>query len=365
LLHDPRPSIACWVLARGLGKSTLTAALALQHIFDSGIEGARAVVIAQDERSSRRMLATAARMVELNDELAKRTRAYADRIVVQRTDSQMVALPGEAHRIEGDDASLAICDEIGVVRRDAYESLLHSTGKRAGSQLLAIGTPSPPSWREASPLLDLVLDGRANPAGNFRLVEYGSDVTHPVDCEHCWAAANPGLGDLVQRDSLVAALPPRSRESEFRRARLAQWLEQDDAGFLPPGVWAGLSTGEGVPDGAQVVLSLDGSFSSDSTALLVATVDTRPHFDVVGLWESAGNPEYRVPILEVEDAIRPPAAAGTSSRSSATHSGGRARCKPRRRGPADGRVQPEPGAADPGNHRRLSGRDLRGAVALR
>src|SRR5687767_13262789 len=54
LLDDPRPSIACWVLARGSGKSTLTAALALHHIFDSGIEGARAVVIAQDERSSRR-----------------------------------------------------------------------------------------------------------------------------------------------------------------------------------------------------------------------------------------------------------------------------------------------------------------------
>jgi hypothetical protein len=69
-------------------------------------------------------------------------------------------------------------------------------------------------------------------------------------------------------------------------------------------VWATLDTGHGVPDGAEVVLSLDGSFSSDSTALLAATVDTRPHVDVVGLWESADNPDYRVPILEVEDAIR-------------------------------------------------------------
>lgn len=304
LLDDPRPSIVCWVLARGAGKSTLTAALALHHVFDSGVEGARAVVVAQDERSSRRMLATASRMVELDERLSSRVKVYVDRIVVERTDSQMVALPGEAHRIEGEDASLAICDEIGVVRRDAYESLLHSTGKRAGSQLLAIGTPSPPSWRETSPLLDLVLDGRANPSADFRLVEYGSDVTHPVGCEHCWASANPGLGDLVQLDSLRAALPPRSRESEFRRARLAQWTEQDDAAFLPPGVWASLSTGEPVPDGSDVVLSLDGSFSSDSTALLVASVDVHPHVDVAGLWESKGDPDYRVPILEVEDTIR-------------------------------------------------------------
>lgn len=305
LLDEPRPSIAVWVMPRGQGKSTLTAALALHHVFDSGVEGARAVIVAQDERSARRMLATAARMVELSEDLSARTRVYQDRIVVERTDSQVIALPGEAHRIEGEDASLAVCDEIGVVRREAYESLLHSTGKRAGSQLLAIGTPSPPSWREASPLLDLVLDGRSSPAGDFALVEFGGDITHRVDCEHCWAAANPGLGDLVQLDSLRAALPPRSRESEFRRARLGEWVEQDDAAFLPPGCWDSLSTGEAVPVGADVVIALDGSFNSDSTALVVGAVSTRPHFDLFGLWEPPRtDPSYRVPVLDVEDAIR-------------------------------------------------------------
>ena len=222
----------------------MTAALALHHVFDSGLEGARAVVVAQDERSSLRMLAIATRMVELNEELASRCRVYKDRIVVQRTDSQMVALPGDAHRIEGEDASFAICDEIGVVRRDAFESLLHSTGKRESSQLLAIGTPSPPSWRETSPMLDLVLDGRSRPNDpDFGLVEFAGDIEHPVDCLHCWELANPGLGDLVSRDHMRAALPPRSRESEFRRARLGEWVEQDDSAFLPPGLWETLNTG--------------------------------------------------------------------------------------------------------------------------
>lgn len=305
LLDAPCPQLAVWVVARGAGKSTLTAALALHHVFDSGIEGARAVVVAQDERSSRRLLSTAARMVALNDHLADRVRVYADRIVVERTDSQIIALPGEAHRIEGEDASLAICDEIGVVRRDAFESLLHSTGKRAGSQLLAIGTPSPPSWRELSPLLDLVLDGRANPSPDFALREFSGDISHEVSCEHCWLAANPGLDDLVSREHLRAALPPRSRESEFRRARLAQWVEHDDAAFLPHGLWASLSTGEGVPDGTDVVIALDGSFNADATALMVGTVSAQPHVDVAGLWEPPNEDSgYRVPVLEVEDAIR-------------------------------------------------------------
>lgn len=304
LLED-KPKISLWSIARGNGKSTLVAALALHHVIMSGIEGARAVIVAQDERSAGRLLATASRMVEADEELSTRCRVFRDRIEYAPTNSVIVALPGEAHRIEGEDASLAVADEIGVMRRDAFESLLHSTGKRAESQLLAIGTPSPPSWREASPMLDLVLDGRANTSEDFTLIEFGGDISHPVDCRCCWAAANPGLGDLVSADHLNAALPPRSRESEFRRARLAQWVEQDDSAFLPPGAWEAANAGEPVPDGERVILSLDGSYSGDATALLVATVSTTPHVDKFALWEPpAGDENYRIPILEVEDKIR-------------------------------------------------------------
>jgi phage terminase large subunit-like protein len=53
------------------------------------------------------------------------------------------------------------------------------------------------------------------------------------------------------------------------------------------------------------VLSLDGSFSQDATALVACQTGDVPHLDVVGLWEPpAGHPDYRVPIFEVEDAIR-------------------------------------------------------------
>lgn len=303
LLDDPAPKIALWVLPRGCGKSTLTAALALYHVFGN-LEGARAVVVAQDERSALRLLATATRMVALNFALESRVRTYRDRLVVERTDSQLVALPAESARIEGEDASLAIMDEIGFCRRDSYESLLHSTGKRESSQLLAIGTPSPPSWRDASPMLDLVLEGRSSKSSDFRLVEFGGDVTHAPDCQHCWDAI-PGIDDLVSREHLRAALPPRSRESEFRRARLAEWIEHDDASFLPAGCWDALSTGESIPEGSDVVLALDGSFNADATALVAATVSPQPHFDLIGLWTPPDDdPDYRVPILEVEQAVR-------------------------------------------------------------
>lgn len=305
LLEDDR-HINVWVLPRGQGKSALTAALAIHHVFMSGIEGARAVIVAQDERSATRMLNTASRMISLNDELAERAWIYKDKVVLPWTDSQIVALPAEAARVEGERASLALLDEIGIVRRDAFEALLHSTGKYEESKMLAIGTPSPPSWREASPLLDLVLAGRVDPDDpNLRVVEYSAPIGCAVDDEDAWELANPGLDDLLQRSALRAALPPRSRESEFRRARLGMWVEQDDAAFLPPGTWPKLSTGHGIPDGERVVLALDGSFNGDATAVVVATVDKHPHLDVAGLWEPPdGDEAWRVPILEVEQTIR-------------------------------------------------------------
>ena len=46
-------------------------------------------------------------------------------------------------------------------------------------------------------------------------------------------------------------------------------------------------------------------FSDDTTALLLGTVSMAPHFDVLRVWERpAGDPAYRVPVAEVEQAIR-------------------------------------------------------------
>jgi phage terminase large subunit-like protein len=51
---------------------------------------------------------------------------------------------------------------------------------------------------------------------------------------------------------------------------------------------------------------LDGSFSNDSTALVVASIDEHPHVDVAGVWERpvGADEHWRVDILAVEDHIR-------------------------------------------------------------
>jgi phage terminase large subunit-like protein len=74
---------------------------------------------------------------------------------------------------------------------------------------------------------------------------------------------------------------------------------------LPPGSWTDCEQPGEVPDGAEVVLGLDGSFSQDCTALVVCSVSPRPHVGVVGLWRAPeADPEWRVPILQVEERVR-------------------------------------------------------------
>jgi Phage Terminase len=96
-------------------------------------------------------------------------------------------------------------------------------------------------------------------------------------------------------------------EQAFRRARLCQHVVGNDEPVLPAGVFESLSTGAGIPDGAEVVLSFDGSYSgTDCTVILAATISPTPHMDIVGVWQ---RPEYaqtdwRAPILEAEQAIR-------------------------------------------------------------
>lgn len=305
-LFAPELKTAVWVIPRGNGKSGLAAAIALHHVFMSGIEGARVILVAQDERSAMRLLKTAVRMVELNEELSSRARIYRDRIEIPGSHSSIVALPGEAHRIEGERATLALIDEIGIVRKEAFEAAILSTGKDEYGKVLAIGTPSPAKWREASPLWDLVVEGRSNRDDpTLALVEHGADPKLPIDDPATWAAANPAFGDWLTEDNIRAQLPPRTRELEFRRARLGQWTEQSSEPAFDPVKWSECErTGVIIPEGARVVLALDGSHSGDSTAVLVGSVSSVPHFQVGGVWEPSEQVGGEVNHLEVEDRIR-------------------------------------------------------------
>jgi phage terminase large subunit-like protein len=301
---DPTPRTAGWMMPRGQGKSTLVAAYGLYRLFFGG-EGAVVCVVAVDERQAGIVFGIARRMVELDDELASRCQIFEERLVIPVRDAQFHCLPAEPKRLEGLDYTLAILDEAGVANRDSYEVLTLAQGKRERSSLICIGTPGPdPHNNVLADLRTHALDNLDDRSMVWREFSAQGFEDHPVDCAHCWEVANPALDDFLHRDAMHALLPPKTREATFRRARLCQFAADTDGAFLPAGVWDGLSTGHAIPDGVEAVVALDGSFSDDTTALLAGTVSAEPHFDVIRVWDPAGDPDYRVPVAEVEQTIR-------------------------------------------------------------
>jgi phage terminase large subunit-like protein len=294
------------MLPRGAGKTSLVAAMALYDLL-LGDEGASIVVAATDERQAGLCFGVAARMVELHDELAARVQVFQDKLVVPGRGASFQVLPAVPKRLEGLDFSLAILDEFGRMEREVYEVVVGASGKRPTSTAIGIGTPPPdPAESVLTTIRDYVADHPDDPSTVWREHSAAGFEDHPVDCRHCWTLANPSLGDFLAEDGLAACLPPRMRESSFRRARLCQLVDELEGEWLPPGAWAACADAtRSIPDHAKVVISADGSYSRDCTAVVATTIAEPRHVELVALWEAPeGSRDWRVPILEVEDAIR-------------------------------------------------------------
>lgn len=287
-------------ISRGNGKTGLAAMLAVAELFVGGMSP-EVLVVASDQRQANITLRMAKRMIELNPELAERAHIYADRIVVPETDGLLLPLPADPGALHGHDPSLLIVDELHVVTEDVWEAVTSATGKRPESLTLAISTPASSAdsimWR-------LVEHGRAGDDESFALMEFAAPDGCAIDDREAWKIANPaasGPQPFLALDGLDAARRTL-REPVFRQLRLGQWVKGSEA-WLPFGAWDLLKSERTVPDKAKVVLAFDGSASGDSTALIGCTVEATPHVFVVGLWENPGDPQWRVPRIDVHNAV--------------------------------------------------------------
>jgi len=298
LFDDPRPRQALYSVPRANGKSTLAAAIGLYGLFADREEGASVLVVASDERQASLIFHTARRMVELNPKLSDACQIYQDRLYVPATDSTLRPLPAEPSALHGYDPSLLIVDELHVVTERVWEACTLASGKRERSLTLAISTPPED---QNSVMFKLAEYGRqdADPAFVFR--EFTAPVGCRVDDEQAWRIANPALGDFLHIDAMRAVLRT-TRESTFRRQRLGMWVFGTEE-WLTTAQWrACADPGHKLPDGASVVLGFDGSFNGDCTALVAVTTE---FLEVVNLWERPErDPDWQVPISDVEDAVR-------------------------------------------------------------
>lgn len=301
---EPQPRLAGWMIGRGNGKSSLLAMWAVFHLFTYG-QGASVVVCARSQEQARIIYNIARSLVEQSPELKARVQIARERMYIPATFSSFDCLVSEPQSLEGLDFSLCLVDEIGVTPPETVDVLMLAQGKRPTSTLVGIGTPpaNPEGgvlhvWRELHrDLGDDFIVWREFTADAFQ--------DHDKLCEHCIRLANPAYGDFLAMDAFVTAAKTATSEAAYRRARLCQLVSSNESPFITTEVWDSLSRPQSIPDGAQVVIALDGSLKDDATALVVGTVAKRPHFDKLRVWEKPRDDDsWRVPVLEVEQVIR-------------------------------------------------------------
>jgi phage terminase large subunit-like protein len=305
-----RHRVALIGVPRKSGKSALSAGVALDGLFST--RGGEVYSVAADREQARIVFGHAKRMVEASPELSARCSVYRDAIDLRETASVYRCLSSEHYTKEGLSPTLVIFDEVHAQPNDELWNVMAlAQGARIDPMLLGITTAG------------VKTDTTGQDSVCYRLFQHGQRVcsgetTDPSffmswwaaedDADHTepavWRAANPALGDLLDPEDMASAIN-RTPENEFRTKRLNQWVSSSQA-WLPAGAWDACTAPRPVPDRTEVVLAFDGSYNNDSTALVLCVIGDAPYLDVVQLWERPinGDPNWTVPIVEVEDTIR-------------------------------------------------------------
>jgi phage terminase large subunit-like protein len=303
------------LLPRKNGKSALSAGIALYGLFD-GPSGGEVYSCAADKEQARIVFGTAKKMIEMEPRFTGYFKTYRDAIEFLPTGSVYRVLSSEAFTKEGLSPHLVIFDEVHAQpNRELWEVMSLATGARREPLMLGISTAGVKTDQTGGDSLcytlhqygQRVASGEvADPAFYYEYwgVPEGADHTDP----DVWLAANPGFDDIVSAEDFASAVL-RTPENEFRTKRLNQWVSTATA-WLPAGAWEACEdVKQDIPLGAEVVLGFDGSFSNDSTALVVVSTPTDeqpPHIDVAAVWEKPQGSanDWRVPIVDVEEEIR-------------------------------------------------------------
>ena len=264
---------------RGNGKSPLAAGLGLYELLTR--RDSPDVFCAAGSREQARIVFNFARSFVEGGPLLDVVKVGRNELIYPDGTGSMRVVSADGSLQFGHSVSAAIIDEAHVFSTqkhtdlwEAFETALH---KRLDSFLLAITTAG--SDRTSllghlveSSLAQLSLERPADGLTVGRDEEngvlfwwYAAPDTAELDDEATWRAANPAswvdLRDLRrQRNS------PGTSESAFRRLHLNQWTHAEDV-WITPARWAACRSEEEIPEGAEVFVGIDASFSGDATAV--------------------------------------------------------------------------------------------------
>jgi phage terminase large subunit-like protein len=234
------------LLPRGNGKSTLLAAIAVDHLLS--VEKAAVYVAASSREQARVIFEIAAAFVRTLDHpnLVVRhheLRYWEDPETAKVFSRHLRVLAADAPRLHGLTPSLAIIDELHAHADDSvYLAMKTAQLKRAGSKLIVISTAGAGA---DSPLGRLRSRALAQPhvtrkraltdarGAQLRFLEWSLDEDGDIDDPREVKRANPA--SWISTDGLREqreAVP----DLAYRRFHANQWTEREGH-WLPPGAW--------------------------------------------------------------------------------------------------------------------------------
>jgi len=337
------------LVPRKNSKSLLGAGLAIDGILDE--PGAEVYSCAADKDQAKLIFGEVRAAVEMSPELDAKQggllKVYRDAIEYPSTGAVYRALSSEAFTKEGLNPSRVLFDELHAQPNDELWNVMNQ-GSDTRAQPLIVGISTFGKKTDASGEDTVCFQqyqyAKKVMSGEVDDLRYGARIYETNDRVRgfnyldraVWEQANPAYGDFLDPEKM-AAVSRKLPEADYKTKRLNIWVTAAKL-WLPEGVWEKCEDAEAeIPDGVEVCLGFDGSFNNDSTALVVVRVGEplvfdpedpkyaaldederdrlaaglnaglrRPHIDVVQAWERPKDaaPDWSVPILEVEDAIR-------------------------------------------------------------
>jgi phage terminase large subunit-like protein len=260
-------------LPRGNGKSSLLACVALWALFDGNGTGAPQVpVVATTLRQAvLSVYGVALAMIEQSPELAGRCKVFSgigtQRVVFPWNRGEMFPISNDPDGLQGLDPSVSVCDEIGFMPVESWNSLLLASGKRPRSLVVGIGTPGFDRQSALWQLRQRHLSGDLLPG--FRFHEYAAPEGCDITDETQWRAANPALdAGFMNVDALRMAVAI-SPEGLFRTFRLGQWVEGIESWLGDDGrvLWSRLADPWDMQEHAPTWVGVDVALKHDSTAI--------------------------------------------------------------------------------------------------
>ncbi len=261
---------------RGNGKSTFLAALALWAVFDADESGAPQVPIVATtvNQAVRSVYGVALAMLNSEPALFRRAVTFSAigtmKITVpMASGGEMFPVSNDPDGLQGLDPSLAVCDEIGFMPVESWDSLLLASGKRPRSLVVGIGTPGFDKNNALWHLRSRVHSGAELPG--FRFTEYAATEGCPITDRDEWRHANPALeAGYMNPDALETAVA-LSPEGHFRIFRLGQWVDGVESWLGDDGrkLWDGLVDPFEFEAGAPTWVGVDVGIKRDSTAVAI------------------------------------------------------------------------------------------------